>query len=76
MVPESKRFVTAKELAMRWRLGLSTIYQMKDSGHLPFYLLGGDVPFRLEDIEAYERQGRSEAVICPKVLRRNRRRVG
>lgn len=68
-------FLTPKELAARWRLGLSTIYALKDTGHLPFYQLGGAIRFRLEDVEAYEQAGRNEAPIMPKLLRQKRRRV-
>jgi excisionase family DNA binding protein len=68
-------FLTPKELAARWRLALSSVYRLKDSGHLPYYQIGGAVRFWRDDIEAYERQGRSEAVIRPKLLRRKRRRI-
>lgn len=68
-------FLTPKELAARWRLALASVYRLKDAGQLPYYQIGGAVRFRLADVEAYEREGYSEAVIRPRLLRRKRRRV-
>ncbi|MGH8064527.1 MAG: helix-turn-helix domain-containing protein [Candidatus Entotheonellia bacterium] len=68
-------FLTPKELAARWRLGLSTVYTMAQSGHLTYYQLGGSIRFKIEDIEAYEAAGCQRAVVWPKVLREKRRRV-
>jgi excisionase family DNA binding protein len=47
-------FLTPHELAARWRVGLSTIYDYKDRGHLPYALVCGRIRFALTDVEAYE----------------------
>ena len=74
--PETPVYLTPKELAARWRLALSSIYRLKDSGHLPYVQLGGAVRFRVSDVLAYEAEGYMPAVIRPKALRRKRRRAG
>jgi excisionase family DNA binding protein len=75
MATPSPIYLTPKELAARWRLGLSTIYALKETGHLTYYQIGGAIRFGLEDVEAYEQAGRGEAVLRPKGLRPKRRRV-
>jgi len=75
MADASGMFLTPKELAGRWRLGLSTVYALKESGYLTFYQLGGAIRFKLTDVLAYEEAGQTKAVIRPKDLRRKRRRV-
>jgi excisionase family DNA binding protein len=75
MADSSATFLTPKELAARWRLGLSTVYALKESGHLTFYQLGGAIRFKLADVLAYEEAGQTKAVIRPKDLRQKRRRV-
>lgn len=72
---ESPVYLTPKELAARWRKSLSSIYWLKDQGQIPFYILGGNIRFALEDIEAYEAAGYQRAVVWPKVLREKRRRA-
>jgi hypothetical protein len=62
-------------LAARWRLALSSVYRLKDSGQLPYVQIGGAVRFQLADVLAYEAAGYHRAVIRPAVLRRKRRRA-
>jgi excisionase family DNA binding protein len=69
-------FATPKELAARWRLSLSAVYWLKDSGQLPYCQIGGSIRFKWRDVLAYEEAGYQPAVIRPKTLRRKRRRVG
>jgi predicted DNA-binding transcriptional regulator AlpA len=52
-------FITVRELALRWRLSRQRIYQLKDHGALPYYVLAGSLRFRLDEIEAYELHARS-----------------
>jgi excisionase family DNA binding protein len=69
-------FLKPHELAKRWRLGRSTVYELLARGELPYYQIGGAIRIRLADVEAYENMGRNEVVMWPKVLRQKRRRIG
>ena len=68
-------FLTPRELAARWRLGRSIVYELLSRGELPYYQIGGAIRLKLADVVAYEEAGHHDAVIRPKVLRRKRRRV-
>jgi excisionase family DNA binding protein len=62
-------FLTPRELAARWRLGRSTVYELIARGELPYYRLGKTLRIALADIEAYETTGRVEAPATPLRLR-------
>ncbi len=49
-------YLTAKELAERWKCSVKKIYAMRDKGQLPYTDLGGTIRFLREDIEKYEKQ--------------------
>jgi excisionase family DNA binding protein len=67
--PQPPSFLTPRELAARWRVGLSTIYDYKDRGQLPYTLVCGRIRFRLDDVEAYEHAGYVAAPVAPGRLR-------
>jgi excisionase family DNA binding protein len=73
--PSAPMFLTPKEVAARWRLGLSTVYALKDAGQLAYVQVGGAIRFKLADVLAYEEAGYQRAVMRPKALRGKRRRV-
>ena len=65
-------YLTVRDVATRWHVGLSTVYQLKDRRLLPYHLIAGCIRFRLEDIEAYEQAGRIEGIMLPARLRARR----
>jgi excisionase family DNA binding protein len=67
--PNPLVFLTPRELAARWRLGRSTVYELLTRGELPYYRLGKTVRIALADVEAYEAGGRVEAPETPLRLR-------
>jgi hypothetical protein len=67
--PAEPVYLTPKDLKKRWKVGLTTIYDYKDRGHLPYMLICGCIRFRLEDIEAYEQAGYVAAPTIPLKLR-------
>ena len=67
--PQAPLFLTPKELAARWRLGRSTVYELLARGELPYYRLGKTVRIALADVETYEAGGRVEAPATPLRLR-------
>jgi excisionase family DNA binding protein len=62
-------FLTPRELAARWRLGRSTVYELIARGELPYYRLGKTLRIAIADIEAYQATGRVEAPATPLRLR-------
>ena len=48
-------YLTTKDLAQRWKVGVKKIYRMKNRGEIPFARFGGAIRFPLAAIEAYER---------------------
>jgi excisionase family DNA binding protein len=66
---QAPSFLTPRELAARWRLGRSTVYELLARGELSYYRLGKAVRIALADIEAYEAGGRVEAPAIPLRLR-------
>ncbi len=49
-------FLTTRELAKRWNLGIETIKKWRGSGKGPLYhKLGGGIRYNLEDIEEFEK---------------------
>lgn len=62
---EQPIYMTAKELAQRWHVTRQYIYQLKDQGILPYYILGNSLRFKREDIEGYEARARQEVKTRP-----------
>jgi excisionase family DNA binding protein len=62
-------FLTPREVADRWQMGRSTIYEIIARGELPFYRLGKSIRIALEDVEEYETAGRVEPPATPLRLR-------
>src|SRR6266545_3089603 len=58
-------FLKPNELAKRWRLGRSTVYELIARGEFPYYRLGKTLRIALADVEAYEATGRVEAPVTP-----------
>lgn len=48
--------MTAEELAERWRVSKSQIYRLARAGQIPVLTIGRYYRFRLEAIEAWERE--------------------
>ena len=71
--PAYPNFLTPRELAARWRLGRSTVYELLARGELPYHLLGKTIRIALADVEAYEVAGRIEAPVIPLRVRRRAR---
>lgn len=47
--------LTEKELMARWKVGRTTIWQMRTSGKLPFAtMIGGQWRYPLKKVEEYE----------------------
>jgi excisionase family DNA binding protein len=63
-------FLKPDEVAKRWRLGRSTVYELLQRGELPYFLLGKTIRVALADVEAYETAGRVEAPVIPLRVRR------
>jgi hypothetical protein len=54
-VTEPRRFLSARDLAVRWNISLPNVYRMFGS-ELPVMRVGvGSVRVALDDVEAYER---------------------
>lgn len=53
----SSESLTPNELAARWCLRRSTVYDLIARGHLPFYQLGGSIRVKWADVRAYEETG-------------------
>jgi hypothetical protein len=53
----AERFLTQSELAKRWRLTESSIKNLRDRGHLPYFRLPGSsrILYPVETIEELER---------------------
>jgi excisionase family DNA binding protein len=76
MTPDpAPTFLTPQELAARWRLGRSTVYELIARGELSYYRLGKTLRVALADVEAYEASGRVEAPATPLRLRARVRRA-
>lgn len=48
------RFLTARQLARRWAIGLTSAYRYAESGLLPVFRIGGSVRFPLSAVERFE----------------------
>lgn len=57
-IPSVEVFLTAHELAQRWRCSGETLKRRRRSGQLPAYKLGRSVRFKLADVLAFEAQAR------------------
>lgn len=53
-----EQFLTAAELANRWKVKKRIIYQLK--GKIPYYKFKGSIRFKLEDVLAYEEKQKIE----------------
>ncbi len=53
----NERLLTADELAERWQVKEAHVYRLAREGQVPCVKLGRYVRFRLEAIEAWERDG-------------------
>jgi excisionase family DNA binding protein len=69
MPTEEPLFWTAKDVATRWCMSLSAVYELAARGILPHYRFGSAVRFKREDIERFEANGRQDAIILPRQLR-------
>jgi excisionase family DNA binding protein len=54
---EAANLLTADELAERWRVPKSHVYRLTRLGAIPVVRLGRYYRYRLDAIEAYERDG-------------------
>lgn len=48
------KYLTAEELANRWRVKRKKIYKMREEKQIPFTRIGGNYRFPLDAIEKYE----------------------
>lgn len=59
--PLRTRLLDADELAVRWRVPKAQVYRLARSGQIPTIKLGRYYRFRLDAIEAWEDEDRSNA---------------
>jgi excisionase family DNA binding protein len=61
--PTVEALLTAREVAARWNVALSTVYRMAASGELPSVRFPHDGPIRFDaaDVEAFIERGRRPA---------------
>ena len=53
-------YLTVDQLSERWQVKPQTIRYWKKAGKLPFYRLGSNIRFSMEDVEAFEAEARHE----------------
>lgn len=51
------RLLTAEQLAARWQVSKQHVWRLTRSGQLPTVRLGKYCRYRVEDVEAWEREG-------------------
>ena len=58
---EAARLLTAEDVAARWAVPKSQIYRLQREGKLPAVCIGRYRRWRLETVEAFEREGGVDA---------------
>lgn len=57
-VADAPRFISPRELALRWRVSRTSVDRIAERAHLTKYLLGsgrnGTIRFRLDEVERFE----------------------
>jgi excisionase family DNA binding protein len=61
----SGRLLTAEQLAERWAVRTSHVYRLTRAGKIPAVQLGRYRRFRLDEIEAFERDGGARERVTP-----------
>ena len=60
MSAEADRLMTADDLAERWQVKPSHVYRLTREGRIPAVKLGRYYRYRVDAIEAYERESESD----------------
>lgn len=55
------QLLTAEQLAERWQVPKSQVYRLTRRGDIPVVELGAYYRYRIEDIEAFEKEGGTDA---------------